>query len=118
MVAYIVGMITGCVCMVTALIYLMHMGHKDPTLAYVVTAIGAIVFLLSAILVAVSAVFRGRREAGPEEKPEPAPEQPAVSEPDTGEADLGGALASGDSGFALEGGADAESDEPDEDAGF
>jgi hypothetical protein len=56
MVAYIVGLITGCICMVAALVYFYKMDMADATLGYAVAIVGGVVFLLSAILVALNSL--------------------------------------------------------------
>jgi len=73
MVAYIVGMITGCICMVSALYYFVKLGTFDATLGYGVAALGGVVFLLSAVLMVVASLRCAGRaaEAAPRQEPEP-----------------------------------------------
>jgi len=82
MVAYIVGMITGAICLVFPLVYLMHidrcvvevlsagdatveqfLAHTQHSLAYGTAAVGAIVLLISTVLVALAGTteLRARR---------------------------------------------------------
>lgn len=86
MVAIIVGMITGCICMVTALYYLIQVGDPEPRWGYVVAILGGAVFALSAVLMAVITVAQQRRAgrtsapAKPKSKAAPAPEPQPLEE--------------------------------------
>ena len=99
MAAYIVGMITGTVCLILPLVYMMHTNrcvadlyaqdqvanvqqfieYTHTGLAYLVGLIGAVVLVVSTALVAVTGFVRlrklGRGTAGAV-RPEAAPEEP------------------------------------------
>ena len=99
MAADIVGMITGTVCLILPLVYMMHtnscvadlyaqdqvanvqqfIDYTNTSLAYVVAVIGAVVLLASTALVAVTGFVRlrkfGHGTAG-DVPPEAAPEEP------------------------------------------
>ena len=94
MVAYIVGMVTGTVCLIMPLLYAMNVNHCvarimaanpqfDPKsflaytpqgLMYPVTVVGAIVLLLSAALMAYTSLGQGRAK-----RPKPAAEEPKLA---------------------------------------
>ncbi len=104
MVAYTVGMVTGTVCMVMPLVYAMNINRciatilaSQPTydqtqfaaylptaLVYGISVVGAIVLLLSAMLMA-RAAYGGQQSTRPkpqtEPEPEPAPEPTEEPEP-------------------------------------
>jgi hypothetical protein len=105
MAAYIVGMITGAVCLVFPLVYLMHidrcvvkildsgagtvdqfLAHSQHSLAYGTAIIGAVVLLASTLLMALAGMtqIKARRKAmaGPGPTPEPSPpDSPDISPP-------------------------------------
>jgi len=105
MTAYIVGMITGSVCLIMPLIYAMNVNEciaeiisKQPTfdpgrfapylpprLLYVAAIIGAVVMILSALMAALTGLRRGSpRQPQPAPKPAapmPAPQPEPAEEP-------------------------------------
>ena len=104
MVAHIVGMITGCVCMVSAIIYLNYLNsfltqiivtvpperveqsvalfvaRAQPQAAYVLTVTGAVVLLLSAVMMALSGRTGRAKTAAPKAAPPAAAETPPAGE--------------------------------------
>jgi len=90
MAAYIVGIISGTVCLVVSLCYLGAMGEVRVPLAVATTIVGLAVVLLNTALVAAAA--RGKKApakpaaAEPASKPEPEPEP----QPDDEEVELPG----------------------------
>lgn len=93
MTAYIVGMITGAICVLTPLLYLMSVQESvPPGLLWGVFIVGAVVFLLSAFMAAyLGGEQRGlfRRGKGVEEEPGTAASEPeAAGESEEGEIEM------------------------------
>ncbi|MGD2175446.1 MAG: hypothetical protein PVJ27_08590 [Candidatus Brocadiaceae bacterium] len=99
MAAYIVGMIAGVACMIAPLVYLGHLNScmatilsNNPTalekfvplthtgLMYAIVIVGAVVFILSALMTAFTGVNRmkGAREKGARPEPLDEPEMPEI----------------------------------------
>ena len=76
LVAIIVGMITGSLCMIFALFYLMQLGTPPQVWGIVGACVGGGVFLLSAILMAITTLAQQRRK----KKAATAPAEPKTAE--------------------------------------
>lgn len=72
--AYIVGMITGTVCLVVSLCYLGHLGQVQVPLAIGTGIVGAVVLLLCTVLVARASGGPARKARPKESAAEPEPE--------------------------------------------
>jgi hypothetical protein len=96
-VAIIVGMIMGSLCMISALFYLLQLGNPPQVWGIVAACVGGGVFVLSAVLMAVLTLRRDKKTrsipAPPPSTPEPEPEpenppEPASMSPSNGMPEL------------------------------
>jgi hypothetical protein len=80
MVAIIVGMITGSLCMIFALFYLLQLNNPPQVWGIVAACVGGGIFLLSAVLMAISTIAGQKRNRASAKVP-PEPAAPTGCEP-------------------------------------